>query len=52
MNNELEKFTTLVSWGLEPETVKETWAWENFEEAKAWHQFFEKQINRVRNIKI
>jgi hypothetical protein len=46
---EIEKMITLVSWGMSPENIENTWAWNNFEDAKKMNSFFDSFIGTVKN---
>ena len=48
--NDTEKLVQLVSWGMNPKDIKETWAWSNFEQAKALQAMFDAFINQARSL--
>lgn len=50
MITNLDKTITLVSWGMNPEGLENTWAWNNFEQAKALNGFFDSFLSTAKSL--
>lgn len=48
MKEDLDKLVTLVSFGMDPDGIEDTWAWNHFEEAKRLQSFFDEFIHAIK----